>query len=51
MTVEVYRNDILVAARDVSGWPYTLAGGYIGLWMIDASERVLDDFDGGEPGL
>lgn len=46
-TVEVYRNDELLATRDVSSWPYYAEGGYIGLWFIGAEDAVLDDFGGG----
>ncbi len=45
--VKVYRNGTLLATRDVTGWPYYAEGGYIGLWYINASDAVLDDFGGG----
>lgn len=45
--VEVYKNGVLLATRDVSSWTYAAEGGYIGLWFIDATEAVLDDFGGG----
>ena len=45
--VQVYRNGVLLATRDVTGWPYYANGGYIGLWHINASNAVLDDFGGG----
>ncbi|MCL4294078.1 MAG: PKD domain-containing protein [Anaerolineae bacterium] len=45
--VEVYRNGALLASRDVTAWPYYANGGYIGLWFVDASNAVLDDFGGG----
>jgi hypothetical protein len=45
--VEVYRNGVLVATRDVTGWPHYANGGYIGLFCIDASNAALDDFGGG----
>ncbi len=46
-TVEVYRNDTLIASRDVSEWIYASNGGFIGLWFINAGDAVLDDFGGG----
>ena len=46
-TVEVFRNDQLLATRDVSSWPYYADGGYIGLWFIGAEDAILDDFGGG----
>jgi hypothetical protein len=46
-TVEVYKNDILLATRDVSSWSHYANGGYIGLWFINATDAVLDDFGGG----
>lgn len=45
--VEVYRNGNLLGTRDASGWTYATSGGYIGLWFINASNSVLDDFGGG----
>ena len=45
--VKVYRNGTLLATRDVTAWPYYANGGYIGLWFINASNAVLDDFGGG----
>ncbi|GIK75307.1 MAG: hypothetical protein BroJett021_42950 [Chloroflexota bacterium] len=49
--VEVYRNGALVATRDVSAWPFYAGGGGIGLWMLNASNAVLDDFGGGTVGV
>lgn len=46
-TVEVYRNDTLIATRDVSGWAHADEGGYIGLWFEGASNMIVDDFGGG----
>jgi hypothetical protein len=46
-TVEVYKNGDLLGTRDVSSWPYYSMGGYIGLWFIEATGAVLDDFGGG----
>ncbi len=45
--VEVYRNGILVGERSVSAWPHSGAGGYIGLFMLSASNTIGDDFGGG----
>ncbi len=45
--VEVYRNGGLLATRDVTAWPYYAQGGYIGLWFINATNALLDDFGGG----
>jgi RHS repeat-associated protein/uncharacterized repeat protein (TIGR01451 family) len=50
-TVEVYRNDTLLGTRDVSDWPYYAEGGQIGLWFVDASDTLLDDFGGGTVSL
>ncbi len=46
-TVEVYRNNMLLATRDVTGWPDYANGGYIGLWFSNASDATLDDLGGG----
>jgi hypothetical protein len=48
--VEVYRNGTLLGSRDVTAWPYYAGGGYIGLWFIDTSNALLDDFGGGTIG-
>ncbi|HNB50579.1 MAG TPA: hypothetical protein PK530_01480 [Anaerolineales bacterium] len=45
--VEVYKNGAFVATRDVSSWPYAANTGYIGLFHLNASATVLDDFGGG----
>ena len=45
--MEVYRNGLLVGARDVSGWPDYASGGYIGLYTENDDDTVLDDFGGG----
>lgn len=45
--VMVYRNGLLLATRDVTGWPYYASTGYIGLWTIGAGGALLDDFGGG----
>ncbi|NWG34981.1 MAG: RHS repeat-associated core domain-containing protein [Chloroflexi bacterium] len=45
--VEVYKNGTLLGTRNVSSWQYYASGGYIGLWFIDASDALLDDFGGG----
>ncbi len=46
-TVEVYRNNMLLATRDVTGWPDYANAGYIGLWFTGASDATLDDLGGG----
>jgi len=45
--VEVYRNGSLVGVRDLIGWPYAASGGYVGLFTLDVSNTVLDNFGGG----
>ena len=49
--VEVYKNGSLVGSRDVTAWPYYAQGGYIGLFMYNASNTVLDNFGGGPIGM
>lgn len=46
-TVSVYRNGALLGSSNVSSWPYYNAGGYLGLWLANASATVIDDFGGG----
>jgi hypothetical protein len=46
-TVGVYRNGLLLGTRNVASWPYYTAGGYVGLWTVNASATVIDDFGGG----
>ena len=46
-TVEVYRNEELLASRDITSWSHYADGGYIGLWFIGAENTILDDFGGG----
>jgi hypothetical protein len=46
-SIEVYRNGSLLGSRDVSAWTHASAGGYIGLWLANAANVVLDDFGGG----
>jgi hypothetical protein len=45
--VEVYRNGVLIGSSDTSGWTYSGNGGYIGLWLINAGDAIVDDFGGG----
>ncbi len=45
--VEVYKNGILLATRDITSWLYYDQGGYIGLWFIGAQNAKVDDFGGG----
>jgi len=47
-TVQVYRNDELVGATDVSFWTYYDQGGRIGLTLVGAQASHLDDFGGGD---
>jgi hypothetical protein len=49
-TVRVFRNGVLLGSRDVTAWPFNANGGYIGLFNLNASNAVLDDFGGGNPG-
>jgi len=46
-SVEIYKNGTLLATVDASAWTHSTDGGYIGLWVTDASGTVLDDFGGG----
>ena len=45
--VEVYKNGELLATRNVSSWQYYANDGYIGMWFINASDAILDNFGGG----
>ena len=45
--IEVYRNGVLVGTRDISGWTFAASGGRIGLWFVNASNSLVDDFGGG----
>ncbi len=49
--VKVYRNGALLTTVDVSAWPYYADGGYIGVWIVNASAARLDDFGGGTSAL
>jgi hypothetical protein len=49
--VEVYRNGSMVGVREVTAWPNYAQGGYIGLFMYDASNTMLDNFGGGSVGV
>jgi predicted outer membrane repeat protein len=46
-TVEVYKNGTLLGTRTITSWPYYAGGGYIGLWMVNAPNALLDNFGGG----
>jgi hypothetical protein len=46
-TVNVYRNGVLIASRNISSWQFASSGGYIGLWYVNASNATADDFGGG----
>lgn len=45
--VEVLKNDVLLAARDITSWPYYANTGFIGLFNYNSRNTVLDDFGGG----
>ena len=47
-TVNVYRNGALLGSAGVTSWPYYNAGGYIGLWTVNAAATVVDDFGGSQ---
>ncbi|MBE0695867.1 MAG: hypothetical protein IH586_03000 [Anaerolineaceae bacterium] len=49
--MKVYRNGTLLTTVDVSAWPYYADGGYIGVWIVNASGARLDDFGGGTSAL
>jgi hypothetical protein len=46
-SVEVYKNEELLATRDVTSWSHYADDGYIGLWFIGADNAILEDFGGG----
>jgi hypothetical protein len=46
-SVEVYRNGVLAGTRDISGWTFNASGGRIGLWFVNASNSLIDNFGGG----
>jgi hypothetical protein len=48
--LEVYRNGVLIGVRDISNWTYYANSGYIGLFTINASNTVFDNFGGGSFG-
>jgi hypothetical protein len=45
--VEVYRNTTLLATVDARGWTYATGTGYVGLWMNEAQNTLMDDFGAG----
>ncbi len=45
--VTVYKNGVSIGTRSASPWPAHDEPGYIGLFNINASNTVLDDFGGG----
>lgn len=47
-TVQVYVNDALIGATDISFWQYHDQGGYIGMTLVGAQTSRLDDFGGGD---
>jgi hypothetical protein len=46
-TVEVYKNGTLLATRSITSWPYYANGGYIGIWFVNATNALMDQFGGG----
>ncbi|MEZ4592548.1 MAG: hypothetical protein R3D55_15600 [Chloroflexota bacterium] len=48
--VEIFKNGSSIGVRSVSNWPYAANGGYIGLFNLNASNAVLDNFGGGTVG-
>lgn len=46
-TVEVYKNNTLLATRNITTWSFYASGGYIGLWLANSSNALLDNFGGG----
>ncbi len=46
-TVEVYRNGTLLGTRSITSWPFYSNGGYVGLWLVNASAASADNFGGG----
>jgi len=46
-SVEVYKNGALVGSRDARSWAFTGRGGKVGLWTINGTGVLLDDFAGG----
>lgn len=49
-TIEIFRNGSSIGTRDLSGWPYAASGGHIGLFNLNATSAVLDNFGGGSVG-
>jgi hypothetical protein len=45
--VEVYRNGTLLGTVDARGWTYATSVGYIGVWVANSPNTMLDDFGGG----
>lgn len=46
-SVEVYRNGTLVGTWNITSWPFYNAGGYVGMWFVNAPNALLDNFGGG----
>ena len=46
-TVEIYRNGVLLATRNVTAWPHYASGGYLGIWFGNAKDALIDNFGGG----
>jgi galactose oxidase-like protein/glyoxal oxidase-like protein/Kelch motif protein len=45
--VEVYRNEALLGIRDARAWTYATGSGFVGLWLMNSRNTLLDDFGGG----
>jgi predicted outer membrane repeat protein len=50
-TVEVYKNGTWLATRSITTWSLYGNSGYIGLWIGNSSDALLDDFGGGTASL
>ncbi len=48
--VEVYRNATLIGQWNIAAWRYVAAVGYVGIFTLQASNALLDDFGGGAIG-
>jgi hypothetical protein len=46
-SLEVYRNGGLIGTRNISSWTFNASGGRIGLWFVNASNSLIDNFGGG----
>ncbi len=48
--VEIYKNDVLIDSRNITSWIPYAATGYIGLFNVNTTNTLLDDFSGGSLG-